>query len=49
MAKDPVCGMAVGEKTAKSSVVHEGQRFYFCSSHCKQTFDRDPHRYGHPA
>jgi YHS domain-containing protein len=47
MTKDAVCGMTVDEKTAKFTAVHEGRRFSFCSSHCKMTFDKDPHRYGH--
>ncbi len=25
----------------------DGATFYFCSQSCKNTFDRDPHRYGH--
>lgn len=37
MAKDPVCGMVVDEKTALSSEI-EGRRFYFCSSNCLNTF-----------
>lgn len=49
MQKDPVCGMSVDEKTAKYTSEHEGRTFYFCSAGCKTTFDRDPHRYGHPA
>jgi YHS domain-containing protein len=30
MAKDPVCGMVVNEKTAISAEI-EGRKFYFCS------------------
>ena len=37
MAKDPVCGMAVDEKTALSAEI-EGRQFYFCSSNCMKTF-----------
>ncbi len=37
MAKDPVCGMVVDEKTAISSQI-EGRTFYFCSSNCLNTF-----------
>lgn len=37
MAKDPVCGMVVDEKTAISSEI--GSRtFYFCSTNCLNTF-----------
>ncbi|TLY00838.1 MAG: YHS domain-containing protein [Thaumarchaeota archaeon] len=48
MAKDPVCGMMVDEKTTKFKSVHEGQTFYFCSASDKATFDKNPHKYGHP-
>lgn len=37
MAKDPVCGMFVEEKSAISSEIG-GRRFYFCSSNCARTF-----------
>lgn len=47
MQKDPVCGMMVDERTAKSKSVHEGRTFYFCAAGCKATFDEDPHRFAH--
>ncbi len=47
MAKDPICGMTVNEKTTKFASVHEGTSFYFCSAQCKRTFDSDPHKHGH--
>ena len=37
MAKDPVCGMIVDEKTALSAEIKDRQ-FYFCSSNCMKTF-----------
>ncbi len=48
MLKDPVCGMMVDEKKTKLKSEHEGKTFYFCSAACKTTFDKDPHKYGHP-
>lgn len=48
MAKDPICGMTVDERTAKLKSEHEGNVFYFCSTSCKSKFDKDPHKYGHP-
>ncbi len=39
LAKDPICGMTVDEKTAKLKSEHEGKTFYFCSAGCKTTFD----------
>ena len=44
---DPVCGMSIDPSTAAATREHEGTTFYFCSPGCAQTFDSDPHRYGH--
>ncbi|MDV3277192.1 MAG: YHS domain-containing protein [Nitrososphaerales archaeon] len=49
MQKDPVCGMKVDEKKTHYKSEHEGRTSYFCSSSCKSTFDKDPHKYGHPS
>jgi YHS domain-containing protein len=45
MAKDPVCGMNVDEKTAKLKSDYMGKTYYFCSQMCKTTFDKDPAKY----
>jgi YHS domain-containing protein len=45
MAKDPVCGMQVGEQQAAGKTDYQGQTYYFCSAGCKQRFDQDPQRY----
>lgn len=45
MAKDPVCGMEVNEKTAAGKSVYQGKTYYFCSPGCKQAFDREPEKY----
>jgi Cu+-exporting ATPase len=37
MAKDPICGMTVDEKSALSAE-RDGQKFYFCCDHCRQKF-----------
>jgi YHS domain-containing protein len=42
MAKDPVCGMFVDEKTAKLKSQVGGQTYYFCAPGCKARFDADP-------
>ena len=47
MQKDPICRMMVDDKAATLKSEHEGKTFYFCSSGCKATFDKDPHRYAH--
>ena len=45
---DPVCGMKVDPAKAVATREHDGQTFHFCSQHCAEAFDADPHRYGHP-
>jgi len=45
MAKDPICGMNVDEKTAKYKSEHMGKTYYFCSQMCKTTFDKNPMKY----
>jgi Cu+-exporting ATPase len=47
MAKDPICGMDVDPAKAAGTSEHEGEVFYFCSLACKETFDKDPHKYAH--
>ena len=39
MAKDPVCGMIVNEKTGLHSEIG-GRTFFFCSPMCQQTFSQ---------
>nr|WP_274638366.1 heavy metal translocating P-type ATPase [Microbacterium bovistercoris] len=48
LVTDPVCGMKIDPKTAAATREHDGTTFYFCSTGCANTFDADPHRYGHP-
>ncbi|KXZ59479.1 Copper-transporting P-type ATPase [Microbacterium laevaniformans] len=48
MVIDPVCGMKIDPAKAAATRVHDGVTFYFCSLSCAETFDADPHRYGHP-
>lgn len=45
MAKDPVCGMNVDEKTAKLKSEYKGKTYYFCAPSCKATFDKNPAKY----
>jgi Cu+-exporting ATPase len=45
MAKDPVCGMNVDEKTAKLKSNYMGKTYYFCATSCKTTFDKNPAKY----
>lgn len=41
---DPVCGMTVQTKNAKSAV-HEGHIYYFCSEDCRAKFEAAPASY----
>ncbi|NWG09054.1 MAG: YHS domain-containing protein [Nitrososphaerales archaeon] len=45
MAKDPICGMDVDEKKAKFKSDYQGKTYYFCSTTCKSTFDKNPRKY----
>lgn len=45
LAKDPVCGMKVDEKTAKHKSEHMGKTYYFCAVGCKAEFDKDQKKY----
>jgi len=45
MAKDPVCGMTVDEKTAKYKSDYQGKTYYFCATACKSTFDKNPSKF----
>jgi YHS domain-containing protein len=45
MAKDPVCGMTVDEKSAAGKSEYKGQTYYFCSPGCKTAFDKEPEKY----
>ncbi|MGQ9718355.1 MAG: heavy metal translocating P-type ATPase [Nitrososphaerales archaeon] len=38
MAKDPVCGMYVNEKTTNLKAIVRGREYYFCSKTCLETF-----------
>jgi YHS domain-containing protein len=38
---DPVCGMTVETKEAKTAL-YEGQAFYFCSAKCRDKFEAAP-------
>lgn len=40
MAKDPVCGMFVDEKTAKITRTIRGTKWYFCSETCANAFEK---------
>ncbi|MEM2941783.1 MAG: YHS domain-containing protein [Thermoproteota archaeon] len=45
MARDPVCGMEVDEKTTRYKSTYEGETYYFCSPSCQNEFNRYPEKY----
>ena len=45
MHTDPVCGMQVDEKKAAGTASHAGTSYYFCSSGCREKFQKEPQRY----
>lgn len=45
MAKDPVCGMEVSPEKAAAKSQHGGNTVYFCSTGCKEKFDREPGKF----
>ncbi|MBI4393075.1 MAG: YHS domain-containing protein [Euryarchaeota archaeon] len=45
MAKDPVCGMSVDERTAAFTTMLGDVSYYFCSEHCRVSFDNNPAPY----
>ncbi len=45
MAKDPCCGMTVDEEKAPARTGYKGETYYFCSSACKEKFEKEPTRY----
>ena len=44
-AKDPVCGMTVDPKNAAAAAVRGGNTVYFCSTSCRDKFERAPEQY----
>lgn len=47
MAKDPVCGMDVDERTASATAEYQGTTYYFCAPGCKKAFEKEPEKYVH--
>ncbi len=43
--KDPVCGMDVDPQNAKAASVYRGTTYYFCSTSCRDKFEKDPAKY----
>ncbi len=43
--KDPVCGMTIEDKDAAGTSSYKGMTYYFCSSSCREKFEKDPASY----
>ena len=48
-SKDPVCGMAVEPAKAAGASVHAGRTHYFCSTSCRDKFEKEPEKYADPS
>src|SRR5450759_3465889 len=42
---DPVCGMTSEEKDAAATFVYKEKTYPFCSTSCKEKFEKDPETY----
>jgi len=45
MARDPICGMTVDEKSSKYKSEYKGKTYYFCMKGCKRAFDSNPEHF----
>lgn len=45
MVKDPVCGMKIDKKKAKSKLKFKGKTYYFCDTSCRIEFEKHPGKY----
>jgi Cu+-exporting ATPase len=45
MAIDPACKMKVDEEKATAKSEYKGVTYCFCSTVCKQNFDKEPEKY----
>lgn len=43
--KDPVCGMTVDPQKAAGKAEHAGKTYYFCSTRCKERFEKEPEKF----
>ena len=45
MTKDPVCGMEISEAKAPAKLWYGGRPYHFCSTACKEVFEKHPQEY----
>ncbi len=49
LVTDPVCGMTLRRVDAEATCEHEGRKYYFCVTRCRELFAADPERYSRTA
>jgi xanthine dehydrogenase accessory factor len=45
MVEDPVCHMTVDARIAQTTFEFESVVYFFCSAHCKNSFEKNPREY----
>ncbi len=45
MPKDPVCKMEIEKDDASAETQYKGNKYYFCSEDCKESFEKTPEKY----
>ena len=45
LAEDPVCHMKIDPQSAADSLFFAGSTYYFCNTHCKNSFEKEPRKY----
>ena len=45
LVEDPVCHMTVDARTTQTTFQFESVVYYFCSAHCKNSFEKNPRAY----
>ncbi len=45
MPIDPVCKMEVEKEDAAAETLYRGNKYYFCSEDCKDSFEKEPDKY----
>lgn len=42
---DPICGRRVEDSSEQPSAEYKRRRYFFCSEHCRHTFERQAERF----
>lgn len=49
LVTDPVCGMEVKPKEVQARSEYQEKTYYFCSTSCKERFDKEPEAFADKA